>query len=78
MTQPNLTIMPNDITLVGIPFDAYSSHLKGAAQAPAAIKESIRFNTFKAITYYKSFSISFSKRSSVYCRAHSIPSDAIL
>lgn len=36
VTTANLS--PNDVALLGVPFDAYSSHLKGAADAPAAIR----------------------------------------
>jgi agmatinase len=32
-------ISPNDVALLGVPFDAYSSHLKSAAEAPAAIRK---------------------------------------
>jgi len=34
-------ISPDDIALLGIPFDAYSSHLKGAGKAPTAIRNMI-------------------------------------
>lgn len=50
MTIQIADISPNDITLIGVPFDAYSSHLKGAAQAPAAIKEMIRCGSANSST----------------------------
>ena len=29
-------------TLIGVPFDAYSSYLRGAGEAPAKIREAVR------------------------------------
>jgi agmatinase len=34
-------VMVNDVALIGVPFDAYSSQLKGAAQAPKIIRDTI-------------------------------------
>lgn len=33
--------MPNTIALLGIPFDEYSSHTRGAAEGPVAIREAL-------------------------------------
>jgi arginase len=34
-------VVENDVALVGVPFDAYSSQLKGAAKAPKLIRDTI-------------------------------------
>jgi len=43
-------ITKDDIALIGVPFDAYSSHLKGAAKAPDIIREMIQCGSANSST----------------------------
>lgn len=43
-------ISPQDIVLLGMPFDAYSSFLKGPAKAPKAIREMMRCDSANTST----------------------------
>lgn len=50
MNSDNKTIIGRDIALLGMPFDAYSSHLRGPSEAPAAIREMMQCNSANTST----------------------------
>ncbi len=39
--RPNMELMPDTVALVGIPFDEYSSFMRGPAKAPSAIRQTL-------------------------------------
>ena len=41
LTLTAINILPGNVAVIGMPFDAYSSHLKGPSEAPAVIREMI-------------------------------------
>ena len=39
--HPNTELMPDTVALIGIPFDEYSSFMRGPAKAPSAIRQTL-------------------------------------
>lgn len=39
--SPNAELVPDTVALIGIPFDEYSSFMRGAAKAPSAIRQTL-------------------------------------
>jgi arginase len=39
--RPNTELMPDTVALIGIPFDAYSSFMRGPAKAPSVIRQTL-------------------------------------